>query len=72
MTAKKKETPIEKLLRISGGVPAIAVKLKISHQFVYVCVNRGWFPAPRAQKLEALYGVPRKQLMNPELVDLYN
>lgn len=72
MTAKKKETPVQKLLRVSGGVPAIAKALGISHQFGYECINRGWFPAPRAKKLEDLYGIPRKKLMNPELVDLYN
>lgn len=64
----KKETPIEKLLRVSEGVPKIAEKLKISHQFCYVCIERGWFPPKRATQLEKLYGVPRKQLMNPELV----
>jgi hypothetical protein len=68
----KKETPVEKLLRVSGGAPAIARKLKISRQFVLVCVGRGWFPAPRAKQLEAFYGVPRRGLMNPELLDLLN
>ncbi len=65
-----KNPAIEKLLRVSGGAPSIAKALKVSHQFAYVCINRGWFPAPRAKKLEALYGVPRKKLMNPELLEL--
>lgn len=71
MTAKR-ETPIEKLVRISGGAPVIAAKLGVSHQFVYVCLGRGWFPPARAKALEKLYGVPRKKLMKPALVDLLN
>lgn len=68
MTAK--ETPVQKLLRVSGGSAEITRKLKISRQFVNLCIQRGWFPPKRAAKLEELYGIPRKKLMNSELLDL--
>lgn len=67
--ARKEETPIERLLRASGGAPAIAAALDVSHQFIYVCIGRGWFPPLRAKQLEKKYGVPRTALMNPELVE---
>jgi len=68
MTAK--ETPIQKLVRVSGGSNNLTTKLKVSRQFVNLCLQRGWFPPKRAAKLEELYGIPRKKLMNPELLQL--
>lgn len=70
--AKKKEDPVETLMRVSGGTSNIAAALGVSRQFVRVCINRGWFPAVRAKILEKRYGVPRQQLMNPELLELLN
>lgn len=70
MTAPKKETPIEKVVRLAGGPRPLAKALKIRHQFIYVCLARGWFPPKRATQLEELYGVPRKKLINPQLAEL--
>ena len=43
-------------------------RLKITHQAVYSWKARGWVPPERAVALEAVFGVPRTDTMNPDLV----
>lgn len=53
-----------------GGAPAVARKLKVSHQAVYVWMKRGWAPTARAAKLEKLTGIPRSKMINPKLAKI--
>jgi hypothetical protein len=71
MTAKK-ETPIDKVVRLAKGVPELAAALNVSHQFIYQCIGKGYFPPKRAKQIEKKYGVPRLELMNPEIVKALN
>jgi hypothetical protein len=40
----------------------------VSHQAVYAWKRRGWVPVEKAVVIEAAYGVPRDDLMSPDLV----
>jgi hypothetical protein len=40
----------------------------VSHQAVYAWKRRGWVPVEKAVVIEAAYGIPRDDLMSPDLV----
>jgi hypothetical protein len=51
-----------------GGIVRFARSMGVSHQAVYAWKRRGWVPVEKAVVIEAAYGVPRDELMSPELV----
>lgn len=53
-----------------SGQVQLAEELGVSQQLISRWVLRGWVPPERVVEIEALYGVPRKQLLKPSLVDL--
>jgi len=61
---------IEKAIEAAGGPAALARKLGVTHQFVYQCRKRGWVPPVRAVEIEALYGIPRRELVSLRLLHL--
>jgi DNA-binding transcriptional regulator YdaS (Cro superfamily) len=56
----------------AGGVTALAAFLKVSHQIVYLWIERGWVPPKRAVQIENKTKVPRSKLINPQLAKLLN
>ena len=64
-------TGIEKAVKIAGGASALAHKLDVTHQAVYVWLRKGWVPPRRALEIEKLFGVPRIDLFKPELSVLF-
>lgn len=61
---------IEKAVEAAGGVLPLATALGVSHQAVYKFLRQGWVPPIRAVEIELLYGVPRRELVSPRLLDL--
>lgn len=51
-----------------GGIIKFCQKMKVTHQAVYSWKSRGWVPPERAAALEAVFGIPRTDMMNPDLV----
>jgi hypothetical protein len=51
-----------------GGIVRFARSMGVSHQAVYAWKRRGWVPVEKAVVIEAAYGVPRDELMSPDLV----
>jgi hypothetical protein len=51
-----------------GGIIKFCLKMKVTHQAVYSWKSRGWVPPERAVALEAVFGIPRTDMMNPDLV----
>jgi DNA-binding transcriptional regulator YdaS (Cro superfamily) len=64
-------TGIQKAIDIVGGANALAAKLGVSHQAVYVWLRKGWVPSQRALEIEKLFDIPRVELFKPELAALF-
>ena len=67
MTSK---TGIEDAIGVAGTQAKLADDLGVTQQAVSIWLRRGWVPLRRAMELETLYGVPRRQLINPRIADL--
>jgi transposase-like protein len=64
------ENAIQDAIEAAGGVTALARALGVTHQAVYEWKRAGWCPPLRAVEIELQYGVPRRRLMNPRLLDI--
>lgn len=51
-----------------GGIIKFCQKMKVTHQAVYSWKARGWVPPERAVAIEVVFGIPRTDMMNPDLV----
>jgi DNA-binding transcriptional regulator YdaS (Cro superfamily) len=60
-------TPIETAIDRAGSRTNFAKALGVTVQAVCQWVKRDWVPVSRALQIEDLYGVPRAELMKPEL-----
>lgn len=67
---RKKTNAVQTACERAGTQRSLAATLGVSEQVVCVWAKRGWVPLARAQEIEALFGVPRKSLINPRLLDL--
>jgi len=54
----------------AGGQVKLAQALGVTQQFISSCRRRGYVPPRRAVEIEAQFGIPRRRLINPRLVDL--
>ena len=63
-----KPTGIKKAIELAGGANSLAHKLGVTHQAIYSWSHRGWVPIQRAIQIESMFGVPRENLLKPELV----
>lgn len=61
---------IKKAAEAAGGGQQLATALGVSHQSVYQWLKRGWAPMQRAVQIEAKYGIPRGELLKPEIAAL--
>jgi transposase-like protein len=59
---------INRAIAKGGGIVRFARSMGVSHQAVYAWKRRGWVPVEKAVVIEAAYGVPRDDLMSPDLV----
>jgi DNA-binding transcriptional regulator YdaS (Cro superfamily) len=64
-------TGIKLAIDLAGGACALAHNLGVTHQAIYTWAKRGWVPMHRALQIETEYGVPRTQLLKPELVAVF-
>lgn len=63
-------TGISKAVEAAGGVRLLAEKLGVTRQAVFKWHQRGWVPLARALEIERVYGVPRQQLVKPDIAIL--
>ena len=62
-------TGIDKAVELATGAVQLAARLGVSHQAVFQWIKRGWVPLSRAIEIEGIYGIPRHELLKPELVE---
>jgi len=63
-------TGINKAVAASGGARELASKLGVTRQAVAKWQVRGWVPLNRALQIEVLYGIPRQELLKPDIAAL--
>jgi hypothetical protein len=69
MTTKQERiAALDLAIERAGGIVKFCQRLKVTHQAVYSWKARGWVPPERAVMLEAVFGIPRTDTMNPDLV----
>lgn len=59
---------IKEAVQRGGGIVRFARAMGISHQAVYHWYRRGWVPLNRAVAIEALFGVPSTDVMDPAVL----
>lgn len=59
---------IDAAIERGGGIVKFCKSMGVTHQAVYNWRKRGWVPPERAVVMEAIFGVDRETLMNPDLV----
>jgi len=59
---------INRAIAKGGGIVRFAKSMGVSHQAIYAWKRRGWVPVEKAVVIEAVYGIPRDDLMSPGLV----
>lgn len=61
------DTGIYRAVEAAGSVSLLAKALGVTRQGIYPWLTRGYVPARRAVQIEALYKIPRNDLMDPAL-----
>jgi transposase-like protein len=73
MTTKEERiAAIDLAIERGGGIVRFARGMNVTHQAVYNWRKRGWVPPERAVVIEAVFGVQRDRMMNPDLVRAVN
>ena len=73
MTTKEERiAAIDLAIERGGGIVRFAKSMNVTHQAVYNWRKRGWVPPERAVVMEAIFAIPRSDLMNPDLVRAVN
>lgn len=67
MNRKKKQTGIERVIAKAGTQNQVAADMGVEQQTVSHWLRVGHMPVKRAVAAEKLYGVPRADLIDPEL-----
>lgn len=65
------ETGIQRAVKAAGSQRALAKVLGVSQQSVSDWEIRGWVPIGRVVEIEAQFGVPRIDLVEPRLRYLF-
>lgn len=61
---------IEVAVETAGSQEKLAQALGVTQQSVAKWFKRGYVPLDRAREIEAQFGVPRKSLVDPQVVEL--
>ena len=73
MTTKQERiAAIDLAIERGGGIVKFCKRMGLTHQAVYAWKSRGWAPVEKAIILEAVFAIPRSDLMNPDLMRALN
>ena len=70
MDSSNVSTGIQKVVDMAGSQGRVAEILGVTQQAVSEWVRRGYAPSSRLVEIEAQFGVPRTDLIDPKLRDL--
>jgi len=63
-------TGIEKAILSAGSQLELAKQLGVSQQVISLWRRQGWVPLKRVNEIEAQFGIPRIELVNPTILDM--
>jgi DNA-binding transcriptional regulator YdaS (Cro superfamily) len=66
---RDRQSGVDQAIKRAGGQVALAAQLGVSQQAISVWRRRGWVPLRRVAEIEAQFGVPRAELLNPTVLD---
>ena len=67
---KKARSGIAQAIELAGGQEPLAQRLGVTKQAVQKWAQRGYVPPRRVVEIEAEYGIKRRDLIDPRLMDL--
>lgn len=70
-TPTSRREALETAISRGGGIIKFAAAMGVKHQAVSMWRKKNCVPFVRAAKIEALYGVPREDLVDPEQAAAY-
>jgi DNA-binding transcriptional regulator YdaS (Cro superfamily) len=59
---------IKKAVALAGSQEALGARLGVSQCAVWKWIKQGYCPPRRAKVIEQVYGIPKHELINPELL----
>lgn len=68
--SKKALSGIARAIALAGGQSALALRIGVHRQAVQKWAARGYVPPRRVIEIEAEYGIPRRELLDPRLAEL--
>lgn len=71
-TKDQRVAAISTAVERGGGIVRFSQSMKVTHQAVYVWKRKGYVPLDKAIIIEAKYGTPREELIDPKLLELIN
>lgn len=70
MEHENTDNAVAAAIKTAGSQIALAEALGVSQQAVSSWLAMGYVPLERAREIEAMYGIPRAQLINPRIAGL--
>jgi DNA-binding transcriptional regulator YdaS (Cro superfamily) len=70
MVETVKERGIDRAVAAAGTQRKLAAQLGVTQQAINNMQRRGYCSLARAIEIEALFGIPREELLSPRLADL--
>jgi DNA-binding transcriptional regulator YdaS (Cro superfamily) len=64
---RPQDSAVRQAVTAAGGAAALARSLKVSGQAVGIWLKQGFVPQGRAKEIEALYDIPRAELVSPKV-----
>lgn len=61
---------VDQAIKQAGGQVALAKHLGVSQQAISLWRRQGWVPLKRINEIEAQFGIPRIELVNPTILDM--
>lgn len=68
MSKENRLAALDRAVAKAGGIVAFRKAMGLSHQSVYAWKRRGYVPFPRAAQIEAKFGIPHRELVDPAVV----
>lgn len=69
MRLERNREALRRVIKSAGSQQALAGSLGVTQAAVSKWLLRGWAPVARAQEMEALFGEPRLNMVEPSLAD---
>lgn len=70
MTNEQHRTGIARAVKLAGGQVALARELGVTQQAISNWLKNGYVPIRRVSEIEATFGIPRHDLIDPRIISV--